>query len=80
MRHSDRRQQDRLVADASISEQPVLENGTPESVGMPVAISFTVETDGKLPTGQTLKDAIESVDEATSNAPAYYPFNRSRAI
>ena len=25
---------------------------------LPVAISFTVETDGKLPTGQTLKSAI----------------------
>ena len=46
-----------------------------KSVGMPVAISFTVETDGKLPTGQTLKDAIESVDEATSKAPAYYMVN-----
>jgi S-methylmethionine-dependent homocysteine/selenocysteine methylase len=46
-----------------------------ESIGMPVAISFTVETDGKLPTGQTLKAAIESVDEATSNAPAYYMIN-----
>jgi S-methylmethionine-dependent homocysteine/selenocysteine methylase len=45
------------------------------SVGMPVAISFTVETDGKLPTGQTLKDAIEKVDEATDNAPAYYMIN-----
>jgi S-methylmethionine-dependent homocysteine/selenocysteine methylase len=46
-----------------------------ESIGMPVAISFTVETDGKLPTGQTLKAAIESVDEATPNVPAYYMIN-----
>lgn len=46
-----------------------------KSVGLPVVISFTVETDGKLPTGQTLKDAIESMDEATSNAPAYYMIN-----
>lgn len=45
------------------------------SFGMPVAISFTVETDGRLPTGQKLKDAIEGVDEATSNAPAYYMIN-----
>lgn len=45
------------------------------SAGMPVVISFTVETDGKLPTGQTLKDAIERVDEATDNAPAYYMIN-----
>lgn len=45
------------------------------AVGMPVAISFTVETDGKLPTSQTLQDAIESVDEATGKAPAYYMVN-----
>ena len=45
------------------------------SVGMPVVISFTVETDGKLPSGQTLKDAIERVDEATHSTPAYYMIN-----
>ena len=33
--------------------------------GMPVAISFTLETDGRLPTGETLEKAIEAVDEAT---------------
>jgi S-methylmethionine-dependent homocysteine/selenocysteine methylase len=43
--------------------------------GMPVVISFTVETDGKLPTGQTLQEAIERVDEATERAPAYYMIN-----
>lgn len=42
---------------------------------MPVTISFTVETDGKLPTGQTLKEAIELVDKATDNGPAYYMIN-----
>ena len=46
-----------------------------KSVGLPVVISFTVETDGNLPTNQTLQDAIQSVDEATSNAPAYYMIN-----
>jgi S-methylmethionine-dependent homocysteine/selenocysteine methylase len=46
-----------------------------KSFGMPVVISFTVETDGKLPTGQTLKEAIESVDEATGRAPAYFMIN-----
>jgi S-methylmethionine-dependent homocysteine/selenocysteine methylase len=46
-----------------------------QSVGMPVAISFTVETDGKLPTGQSLKDAIAQVDATTNNAPAYYMIN-----
>jgi homocysteine S-methyltransferase len=43
--------------------------------GMPVVISFTVETDGRLPTGQTLKDAIAEVDTETGAAPAYYMLN-----
>ncbi|MDQ3083036.1 MAG: homocysteine S-methyltransferase family protein [Gemmatimonadota bacterium] len=42
---------------------------------MPVAISFTLETDGNLPTGQTLRSAIEEVDAATLNYPAYYLIN-----
>ena len=42
---------------------------------MPIVISFTVETDGCLPTGQTLRDAIEFVDNETSAAPAYYMIN-----
>ena len=46
-----------------------------QRAGMPVAISFTVETDGKLPTGQTLKAAIEKVDAATSRYPSYYMIN-----
>ena len=46
-----------------------------KSAGMPVVISFTVETDGKLPTGQSLKHAIEKVEEATDQAPAYYMIN-----
>lgn len=43
--------------------------------GMPAALSFTVETDGRLPTGQTLTEAIRSVDAATANGPAYYMIN-----
>jgi S-methylmethionine-dependent homocysteine/selenocysteine methylase len=46
-----------------------------KDVGMPIIISFTVETDGKLPTGQTLKEAIQIVDNATDNGPAYYMIN-----
>ena len=42
---------------------------------MPVAISFTLETDGKLPTGQSLQEAVEAVDSATAYAPAYYMIN-----
>jgi homocysteine S-methyltransferase len=43
--------------------------------GMPVVISFTVETDGRLPSGQPLGEAIEQVDEETDGAPAYYMVN-----
>lgn len=43
--------------------------------GMPAAISFTVEVDGRLITGQPLRDAIIQVDEATGNAPAYFMIN-----
>ena len=46
-----------------------------QRAGMPVAISFTVETDGRLPTGQTLQTAIEQVDQVTSGYPSYYMIN-----
>jgi S-methylmethionine-dependent homocysteine/selenocysteine methylase len=46
-----------------------------QQADMPVAISFTVETDGRLPTGQTLKEAIQQVDKATSAYPSYYMIN-----
>ncbi|MDN3556953.1 homocysteine S-methyltransferase family protein [Halomonas maura] len=46
-----------------------------QAAGMPVVISFTVETDGRLPTGQSLAEAIGRVDEATGNGPAYYMIN-----
>ena len=40
-----------------------------------VVISFTVETDGRLPSGQTLASAIEQVDAATDGAAAYFMVN-----
>jgi S-methylmethionine-dependent homocysteine/selenocysteine methylase len=42
---------------------------------IPAVISFTVETDGKLPTGQPLTDAIQQVDGATSGYPTYFMIN-----
>lgn len=45
------------------------------AAGMPVAISFTVETDGRLPSGDTLAAAIGETDRATEGAPAYYMIN-----
>jgi S-methylmethionine-dependent homocysteine/selenocysteine methylase len=46
-----------------------------QAAGMPVAVSFTLETDGRLPTGQGLEEAIAEVDAATGGAPAYYMIN-----
>ena len=45
------------------------------NVGLPVAISFTLETDGRLPSGETLGDAIRQVDAATDGACAYFMIN-----
>jgi S-methylmethionine-dependent homocysteine/selenocysteine methylase len=45
------------------------------AAGIPSAISFTVETDGRLPTGQPLREAIEQVDEATDGGAAYFMVN-----
>lgn len=46
-----------------------------KTVGLPVVISLTVETDGRLPTGQSLGDAIEQVDAATTGYPSYFMIN-----
>ncbi|MBT3532708.1 MAG: homocysteine S-methyltransferase [Rhodospirillaceae bacterium] len=46
-----------------------------QAAAMPVVIGFTVETDGCLPTGQTLADAIKEVDDATASGPIYYMVN-----
>ncbi len=45
------------------------------SVSLPAAVSLTVETDGRMPSGQTLDDAIAQIDAATSTPPAYYMVN-----
>jgi S-methylmethionine-dependent homocysteine/selenocysteine methylase len=43
--------------------------------GLPAAISFTVETDGRLPSGQALGEAIDQVDEETQHGAAYFMIN-----
>jgi S-methylmethionine-dependent homocysteine/selenocysteine methylase len=45
------------------------------AAGIPAAISFTVETDGRLPTGQPLREAIEQVDAETGGGAAYFMVN-----
>ena len=43
--------------------------------GLPSVISFTVETDGRLPSGQPLGEAIEQVDRDTGDSPSYFMIN-----
>jgi S-methylmethionine-dependent homocysteine/selenocysteine methylase len=45
------------------------------AAGIPAAVSFTVETDGRLPDGTSLGDAIHQVDRATDGAAAYFAVN-----
>jgi S-methylmethionine-dependent homocysteine/selenocysteine methylase len=42
---------------------------------IPAAISFTLEADGRLPSGDTLQDAIQRTDDATGGYAAYYMIN-----
>lgn len=42
---------------------------------LPVAISFTVETDGLLPTGMPLGEALDAVDAATDQYAEYFLIN-----
>jgi homocysteine S-methyltransferase len=43
--------------------------------GLPVVISFTVDTNGRLPSGTSIQDAILQVDVATDGGPTYYMIN-----
>ncbi len=45
------------------------------AAGLPIVVSFTVETEGSLPTGEPLGHAIEAVDAATNGAAAYFMIN-----
>jgi len=42
---------------------------------MPLVLSFTLETDGRLPSGQPLVEAIERVEAESDDYPAYYMIN-----
>ena len=46
-----------------------------QEAGIPAVISFTVETDGRLPDSSSLEDAVDAVDRATGGYPSYYMVN-----
>lgn len=45
------------------------------AANLPVVISFTVETNGKLATGMSLKEAIKQVDKSVKKQPLYFMIN-----
>jgi homocysteine S-methyltransferase len=45
------------------------------AVGVPAVVSFTVETDGRLPSGQPLREAIEAVDEDSGATASFFMVN-----
>jgi S-methylmethionine-dependent homocysteine/selenocysteine methylase len=82
--HYHQAQVNSLVAAGADTIGAVTITNTQEAIGIvraaqsndiPVYIGFTVETDGNLPTGQALKDAIQAVDQATDTGPVYYIVN-----
>ncbi len=46
-----------------------------QEAGLPVALSFTVETDGRLISGKSLEAAVLETDRATEGFPAWYGIN-----
>jgi S-methylmethionine-dependent homocysteine/selenocysteine methylase len=46
-----------------------------DKAGIPSVVSFTLETDGRLPSGQALRDAVAQVDAETGEAAAYFMVN-----
>jgi hypothetical protein len=46
-----------------------------EEAAIPAVVSFTVETDGRLPDGTALREAVGAVDDATDASAAYYMIN-----
>ena len=75
----------RVLADAGVDVITAMTMTYPaEAIGivraaadceLPSVIGFTTETDGKLPNGATLPDAIAAVDQAPAGGPAYYMVN-----
>lgn len=45
------------------------------AMGIPAVVSFTVEIDGRLATGQSLREAVGLVDDATDGGAAYFMVN-----
>ena len=60
---------------ATHADEPIGVVRAAAALGVPVVIAFTVETDGRLPSGQALHDAISDVDAATDGAALHFGIN-----
>jgi S-methylmethionine-dependent homocysteine/selenocysteine methylase len=78
------RQVDALVEGGADQVSAMTMTYTEEAIGfclaarkarVPLVLSFTVETDGLLPGGESLGSALQKVDEASQGYPAYYMVN-----
>lgn len=75
----------RALADSGCDQVAALTLAYPEEaiglvraaagVGLPAVVSFTVETDGRLPCGATIEEAISAVDDATDGAARSFMLN-----
>ena len=75
----------RAFADAGCEQTAALTLSYPEEAigivraatafGLPITIGFTVETDGGLPSGDSIEQAIRAVDEATDGAARSFMIN-----
>jgi homocysteine S-methyltransferase len=45
------------------------------AAGLPITVGFTVETDGRLPSGDSIEQAIDAVDDATEGAAQSFMIN-----
>jgi len=46
-----------------------------KAAGIPIVLGFTVETDGRLPSGDSIEEAILAVDNATDEAAEFFVIN-----
>jgi S-methylmethionine-dependent homocysteine/selenocysteine methylase len=51
-----------------------------ESIDIPIGISLTLTTEGRLGSGPTLRDAIETIEEKTNGAAAWFGTNCSHPL
>jgi S-methylmethionine-dependent homocysteine/selenocysteine methylase len=74
-----------VLADAGVERVTALTLTYPEeaigivqaaaAAGVPAVVSFTVETDGRLPDGSSVAEAVERVDAATGSAAEFFMIN-----